>query len=134
MPLTRLLVNTYDEQFDYKVKFDVSKEAIAELLPEVVATADFSRSANLMEAEFYETVIWRKYGSDMLMYRVFGYCVVVWLFAYYGIRSVLSPHANAAIIPHILALKTTAMMFFPLYPEMYHYCYGFIAADLHFFK
>ena len=58
---------------------------------------------------------------------------VLTLFVKYLVKSLLTvptSHNLGQIIPHILALKTGALILYPTYGEYVDFCSGFMTADL----
>lgn len=130
MPLVRLLLSQDDFALNYQTNFAMSKEALAEILPGLVFTNDFSLAQPLFQPAFYQSLL---EDSGENYFLVMGIVVAGSLLLNSLIRATCTcPHSpeQGDIVPHLLSLKTVALMVFPLYPQVVHFCTGLMSADL----
>ncbi len=111
----RLLLSTEDLSFSYQTQFTITKEALNLLLPNVVFTNGFTQSKPLMEPGFYRSFI--DEGEDY-HFTVIGYIIVALLAANLLLKATCTAASSENLgdyIPHILAIKTCALMVYPVY-------------------
>ena len=130
MPMTRLLVATEQFSFSYQTHFTMTKEALSLLMPSVIFANGFTQSKPLMEPSFYTSFV--DQGEDY-HFTVIGYIIVALLAANLFLKATctaVSAENLGDYIPHILAIKTCALMVYPVYVQVANFCYGLMAADI----
>lgn len=130
MPMMRLLVATEDFSFSYQTHFTMTKEALSLLLPNVIFANGFTQSKPLMEPSFYRSFVDQGEGSQ---FTIIGYVIVALLAVNLFIKATctaVSADNLGDYIPHILAIKTCALMVYPVYVQVAKFCYGLMASDI----
>jgi uncharacterized membrane protein SirB2 len=72
-------------------------------------------------------------NSGKFYFSIFGFVIVSLLFVNFFIKATCTASNSynmGEIVPHILALKTCALMTYPIYPLVANFCYGLMAADI----
>jgi hypothetical protein len=133
MPMIRLLLTQEDISFSYQTKFQMTQGALALLMPDQVIPNDFTQQNPLMEPSFYLSYL---QTTDEFYLSIIGFVIVGLLLFNFFVRATCTASRSrniGEIVPHILALKTCALMVFPIYPQISSFCYGLMAADLPWF-
>jgi hypothetical protein len=76
-------------------------------------------------------------NSSEYYYSIIGMVIIATIFLNFFVRATCTASSSrnlGEIMPHILALKTCALMIFPIYPQIASFCYGIMAADLPWFS
>jgi hypothetical protein len=111
----------------------MTQSALELLMPDQVIPNDFTQQSPLMEPSFYLSYL---QTSGEFYLSIIGFVIVGALFINFFMRTTCTAsHSRniGEIVPHILALKTCALMVFPIYPQIASFCYGLMAADLPWF-
>ena len=102
-------------------------------MPDVIFSNDFTQEAPLMKPSFYTSYI---QNSGEYYFTIFGYVIVAVLFGNLLLKaSCTYPNSKdlGEVVPHILALKTCALVVYPIFPQIANFCYGLMGADIPWF-
>ena len=127
LQLRKLAASIINPNVDFQLSME--QTTIHSILPSLSQGGKLELSYNINSPEFVISML----GTRDYYYHFFGWAIIICLFLFFLIVGVIidpKRKDKGQIIPHVLFLKTAALMVYPSRPELINYCSGFMAADL----